>query len=205
MFLSHRGPDVKRNFCAFLEEALKRAGVNTFVDQPSLQLGDAAWDSMKHALETAELVMPVFSSGFVESSWCLDELELMMRKPENVLPIFYDAWPGMDKLRRDVHRFAGLQACMHAMRCCMKILVLVASGASLPIDHILWVGRMHKNKPGRHAQWLDALTALRGDNGPVSRGENVSLIGPQVAIVLILLQLSSTRVKSCQITAVIYN
>ena len=113
VFLSHRGPDVKRNFVAFLEEALNRTGVRSFVDQSNLQLGDAAWDTMKHALEGAELVMPVFSSGYVESTWCLDELELMMRNPANVLPIFYGTWPGMTKLEEDVRRCPRTASCMH--------------------------------------------------------------------------------------------
>ena len=104
IFLSHRGPDVKRHFCAFLEEALKRAGVRTFVDQSDLVMGDNAWDTMQLALQTAELVMPVFSSGYVQSAWCLDELELMMRSPANVMPVFYDTWPGIDKLKDDVRR-----------------------------------------------------------------------------------------------------
>ena len=106
VFLSHRGPDVKRNLCAFLEEALNRAGVRTFVDQSDLKLGDPAWDTMQHALQTAELVMPIFSNGYVGSSYCLDELELMMRKPAKVVPIYYDKWPGMAKLEQDVHRCA---------------------------------------------------------------------------------------------------
>lgn len=63
VFLSHRGPDVKRKLCAFLEEALNRAGVRTFVDHTDLSLGDPAWATMQHALQTAELVMPIFSDG----------------------------------------------------------------------------------------------------------------------------------------------
>ena len=106
IFLSHRGPDVKRTFCAFLERALCKAGVRSFVDHTDLKPGDPAWATMKHALQTANLVMPVYSSGYVKSSWCLDELEDMMRKPANVLPVFYDAWPGMVKLEEDVRRCA---------------------------------------------------------------------------------------------------
>ena len=108
VFLSHRGPDVKRHFCAFLEEALKRAGVRAFVDESDLVMGDDSWSTMQQKLETAELVLPVFSSGYVQSSWCLDELELMMRKPANVLPVYYDAWPGMAKLQEDVQRCGHL-------------------------------------------------------------------------------------------------
>ena len=102
VFLSHRGPDVKRHFCAFLEEALKRAGVRTFVDQSDLVMGDVAWPTMRNKLDTAKLVVPIYSSGFVESTYCLDELEFMMRKPANVLPVFYDTWPGISKLEEQL-------------------------------------------------------------------------------------------------------
>ena len=104
VFLSHRGPDVKLHFCEFLENELKRAGVRTFVDKSDLVIGDAAWDTMQHALATAKLVVPIISSGFVESEFCLAELELMMRKPANVLPVFYDAWPGIAALEEQLCR-----------------------------------------------------------------------------------------------------
>ena len=104
VFLSHRGPDVKLHFCEFLEDELKRAGVRTFVEKSDLVIGDAAWATMQHALQTAKLVVPIFSRGFVESTYCLDELELMMRKPANVLPVFYDTWPGIAALEEQLCR-----------------------------------------------------------------------------------------------------
>ena len=125
VFLSHRGPDVKRHFVAFLEEALKRAGVHTFVDQSDLQLGDAAWATMQHALLNAELVMPVFSSGYVESTCCLDELYLATRNPANVLPIFYGIWPGIDKLEKDVRRCPLTSSSLHA---CTGLILLPHMG-----------------------------------------------------------------------------
>ena len=100
VFLSHRGPDVKRHFCEFLSEALRRAGVLAFVDEADLKPGDDAWPTMKTALESAHLVLPVFSKSYAESHWCLDELVLMMRKPEKVMPVFYDVGPNLDDLAK---------------------------------------------------------------------------------------------------------
>ena len=110
VFLCHRGAGVKGNFCGFLEEALKRAGVRTFVDR-SDPLVDAAWATMQDKLETATLVVPVFSSDFVKSSSCLDDLELALRKPANVLPVFYGIWPGIAKLEEELHRCAWQVIC----------------------------------------------------------------------------------------------
>jgi len=106
VFLSHRGPDVKRHFCEFLSEALRRAGVLAFVDEADLKPGDDAWPTMKTALESAHLVLPVFSKSYAESHWCLDELVLMMRKPEKVMPVFYDVGPNLDDLAKKAERYA---------------------------------------------------------------------------------------------------
>lgn len=62
VFISHRGPDVKRDFCAFLYEALRRAGVLAFVDEDDLKAGDIAWPTMRRALDSALLVLPIFST-----------------------------------------------------------------------------------------------------------------------------------------------
>lgn len=99
LFLSHRGPD-KKDFCAFLKEALHRAGVGAFVDELDLKPGgpEMAWTTMQGALRGARYVLPVISQGYFESQWCLDELALMMQKPENVMPVFFDVSPSTSTL-----------------------------------------------------------------------------------------------------------
>ena len=99
LFLSHRGPD-KKDFCAFLKEALCRAGVHAFVDELDLEVGDpgTAWTSMQNALQGARYVMPVISQGYVNSCCCLEELVLMMQSPANVMPVFFDIGPNKDAL-----------------------------------------------------------------------------------------------------------
>ncbi|KAG0564626.1 hypothetical protein KC19_8G126300 [Ceratodon purpureus] len=46
VFLNHRGPDVKAGFVAHLDEALRAAGLNPFLDKASLRKGDPAFTSM---------------------------------------------------------------------------------------------------------------------------------------------------------------
>jgi hypothetical protein len=94
VFLSHRGPEVKKSFCAFLYEALERAGVRVFLDKIDLEIGDRVWLTMKDALQNAHIKIPVRSKGYTESQWCLDELVIMMSEPEevrqkSVMPVFY--------------------------------------------------------------------------------------------------------------------
>jgi hypothetical protein len=107
VFLSHRGPDVKKHFCTFLHEALERAGVHVFLDEKDLKPGDEAWPTMKDALQDAHIKLPVLSKGYIESQWCLDELVMMMSQPEesrqkNVMPVFY-GWSA------DLHGFGNLR------------------------------------------------------------------------------------------------
>ena len=75
VFLSHRGPD-KKDFCAFLKEALHRAGVHAFVDEHDLEVGapETAWTTMQKAARRP-LRDASYSQGYVESagawtSWC---------------------------------------------------------------------------------------------------------------------------------------
>lgn len=98
VFLSHRGPDVKAHFCYFLAEALKRASITPFLDEEDLEPGGDAWPTMQAALAGARIAMPIFSQGYATSKWCLDELVIMMRAPERVMPVFYDVGPNLDSL-----------------------------------------------------------------------------------------------------------
>lgn len=87
VFLSHRGPDVKRHFCAFLQHTLQRAGVRAFMDEKELEPGSNAWRTMQETLRNARIVIPVFWKGYAESSYCLYELALMMNGNKEVMPV----------------------------------------------------------------------------------------------------------------------
>jgi hypothetical protein len=98
VFLNHRGPDVKAGFVAHLDEALRAAGLNPFLDKASLRKGDAAFRSIDDALEVAKVHVAVVSKGYAESKYCLSELVAMMRSSKPVIPVFYDVEPA--QLRR---------------------------------------------------------------------------------------------------------
>ena len=93
VFLNHRGPDVKRGFIAHLDEALRYAGLNPFLDKESLVEGDPAFGSINAALEGAKVHVAVVSPGYAESKYCLTELVAMMRSRKPVIPVFYDVEP----------------------------------------------------------------------------------------------------------------
>ena len=92
VFLSHRGPDVKKHFAYFLDRDLKRAGVLPFLDEIDLEPGVAAWNTMEAALRGAKLVLVILSKTYMESRWCRRELGIMMddEVKGKVIPVFYD-------------------------------------------------------------------------------------------------------------------
>ena len=93
VFLNRRGPDVKAGFMSHLDEALRAAGLNPFLDKASLRKGDPAFKSIEAALEVANIHVAVVSEGYAESKYCLNELVAMIRSGKPVIPVFYDVEP----------------------------------------------------------------------------------------------------------------
>jgi hypothetical protein len=93
VFLNHRGPDVKTAFMAHLYEALRKAGFHPFLDVKSLVKGRHAFKSIDEALNSAHVHVAVFSKGYAESKYCLNELCDMLKSGKLILPIFLDVEP----------------------------------------------------------------------------------------------------------------
>ncbi|KAG0608202.1 hypothetical protein M758_8G087000 [Ceratodon purpureus] len=93
VFLNHRGPDVKAGFISHLDEALRTAGLNPFLDKASLRKGHPAFSSINDALEAAKIHVAVVSKGYAESKYCLNELVAMLRSEKPVIPVYYDVEP----------------------------------------------------------------------------------------------------------------
>ncbi|KAG0586241.1 hypothetical protein KC19_2G074800 [Ceratodon purpureus] len=93
VFLNHRGPDVKAGFIAHLDEALRGAGLNPFLDKESLRKGDPAFTSIDAALKVAKVHVAVVSKRYAESKYCLSELVDMLRSGKPVIPVYYEVEP----------------------------------------------------------------------------------------------------------------
>jgi hypothetical protein len=93
VFLNHRGPDVKKDFVAHLHEALFDAGLHLFTDMESLVKGQHGQTSIYEALRGASVHVAVFSKGYADSTYCLDELCTMLESKKRVIPVFYDVSP----------------------------------------------------------------------------------------------------------------
>ncbi|KAJ6951594.1 disease resistance protein RUN1-like [Populus alba x Populus x berolinensis] len=98
VFLSFRGEDTRKNFTDHLYTALKGAGIHVFRDDDAIERGADIECEVEKAIRHSKMSLIVFSSDFASSSWCLDEVAMIMEHKKhhsghNVLPVFYDVDP----------------------------------------------------------------------------------------------------------------
>jgi hypothetical protein len=100
VFLSHKGPDVKKHFAYFLDCDLKLAGVLPFLDEIDLEPGVPAWNIMEAALRGAKLVLVIMFTTYMESRWCRRKLGIMMddEVKGKVIPVLYDVSTSLNGL-----------------------------------------------------------------------------------------------------------
>nr|WIL60040.1 nodulation protein [Melilotus officinalis] len=98
VFLSFRGEDTRRTFVAYLHDNLSKAGINTYIDN-RLQKGTELGPELLAAIDGSRISIIVFSKNFHTSSWCLKELEHIMKCRRNygqvVVPVFYHVDPSV--------------------------------------------------------------------------------------------------------------
>ncbi|GLJ27583.1 hypothetical protein SUGI_0541080 [Cryptomeria japonica] len=81
VFLSFRGKDVRETFVDHLYESLSGAGLKVFLDSKELKKGKDINSSLQTAVETSDILIPIFSRHYAESTWCL------RRRPRCVDPM----------------------------------------------------------------------------------------------------------------------
>lgn len=93
VFINHRGPDVKNTFVSHLDKCLREHGLWPFLDRPELEAGHNIKTQIEAAIQVASVHIAIFSPTYAESTWCLDELVLMLESGAPVVPIFYNVEP----------------------------------------------------------------------------------------------------------------
>ncbi|GLJ40704.1 hypothetical protein SUGI_0840960 [Cryptomeria japonica] len=93
VFLSFRGPDVRKTLVDHLYQALFVAGLNVFLDNEKLEKGEVIGESLERAIESSAIRIPIFSRGYAESTWCLREAAAMLSSPGLIIPLFYHVDP----------------------------------------------------------------------------------------------------------------
>lgn len=97
VFINHRGPDVKRSFASLIYYRLKIYGLNVFLDKNEMKQGEIIPDAIRNAIQTAWIHIAFFSPRYAESTWCLEELHLMLESYKNgrssIITVFSDVKP----------------------------------------------------------------------------------------------------------------
>ncbi|CAI0428662.1 unnamed protein product [Linum tenue] len=129
VFISHRGPDGRRNFTDHLDSALRRGKrVRVFRDDVDLRRGENITEAISRAIEESMLSVVVLSRGYASSEYCLDELVKIMkcRNSEKVYKVSPDddvadpASSGIYKADFDRHKrmysYERVNGWIHALR-----------------------------------------------------------------------------------------
>jgi len=96
VFLSFRGEDTRHGFTGNLYKALCVRGIYTFIDDEELQSGEEITPSLRKAIEESRIAIVVLSHNYASSSFCLDELVVILdckNKGLLVIPVFYKVDP----------------------------------------------------------------------------------------------------------------
>ncbi|KAM0052544.1 putative TIR domain, P-loop containing nucleoside triphosphate hydrolase [Helianthus debilis subsp. tardiflorus] len=105
VFLSFRGEDTRHNFTDHLLKALREATIDTFFDDAEIQIGDFLKPELDKAIKSSRASIIVLSKNYASSTWCLDELALIMEQRRTskhvVFPIFYHVKPSDVRKQRN--------------------------------------------------------------------------------------------------------
>ncbi|KAJ9558646.1 hypothetical protein OSB04_013260 [Centaurea solstitialis] len=97
VFLSFRGINTRYNFTDHLHKALMDAAINTFLDDAEIPTGEDLKPELETAIKASRASVIVLSKDYASSTWCLDELVLILEQRRTskhiVIPIFYHVKP----------------------------------------------------------------------------------------------------------------
>ena len=93
VFFSFRGEDTRIGFTSHLYTALDQKGIYTFIDDEKLEKGKSISPTLMKAIKESRFAIVIFSKNYASSTWCLEELEEIIRcitkTGMTALPIFY--------------------------------------------------------------------------------------------------------------------
>ncbi|KDP27359.1 hypothetical protein JCGZ_20183 [Jatropha curcas] len=94
MMRSVEGRRTKRWIGSNQKKALKWEGIHTFRDVDEIKRGESIEPEIEKAIWESEVSIIVLSEDYASSTWCLDELAMIMERRKTVghvvLPVFYD-------------------------------------------------------------------------------------------------------------------
>ncbi|XP_062152692.1 disease resistance protein RPV1-like isoform X2 [Alnus glutinosa] len=117
IYFSVQREDPRKYITDMVEKSLAARGVPTFKDKKELrgnQRGTDLGEDLKETIKMSKISIVLFSKEYLCSSWCLEELVMILECREKwgmiVLPIFYDVDPSdIRKQRGYAAKVAGIQ------------------------------------------------------------------------------------------------
>ncbi|XP_042518634.1 disease resistance protein RPS5-like [Macadamia integrifolia] len=92
VFLSFGEEDTRHNFTHDLYASLVKEGIKTFKDDEKLRRGELISEVLEEAIKESRIFIVIFSTNYVNSRWCQEELTLIMERWEKhdqkVFPVF---------------------------------------------------------------------------------------------------------------------
>lgn len=97
VFINHRGTDVKKTLASLIYRDLTKLGLRVFLDNQELRIGDDFPPAIFEAIQSAYVHIAIFTEGYAQSRWCLDELYRIWKSSQErkakILTVFYDVQP----------------------------------------------------------------------------------------------------------------
>lgn len=96
VFVSSRGPEIRNKFSSFLKAALKRNGVNVFIDDGDVTRKDELNSIFVH-IRDSRIALVIITKSYTSSACCLEELVEIKKRIDMgmhvVISIFYEVNP----------------------------------------------------------------------------------------------------------------
>ncbi|GLJ55169.1 hypothetical protein SUGI_1184050 [Cryptomeria japonica] len=73
VFLNFRGSDVRKAFVDHLYESLSASRLWVFLDSEELEKGESINTILTTTIQKSDILIPIFSERYAESTWCLEE------------------------------------------------------------------------------------------------------------------------------------
>jgi len=93
VFPNHRGTDVKNTLASHLYYRLRHHKLQVFFEKEEMQKGSRINSVLENAINFASIHIVIFSAGYAQSAWCMDELLLMISSRSIIIRVFYNLNP----------------------------------------------------------------------------------------------------------------